>query len=111
MDGRCDGKRMIMKPRLWREEMPGFHPCFPWSPPTIIRARLLALHSLSLWSSCFFVFFFSFFWGSQRVSSLRPQVLHALHLAGDKRVNQEALARFDAFMQDRAGSRLPADLR
>ncbi|CAN0229581.1 unnamed protein product [Ectocarpus sp. 6 AP-2014] len=47
----------------------------------------------------------------QRVATLRPLLLRTLHLSGSAEVDEEALRRFDAYVNDRAGSAPPADLR
>ncbi|CAN0321806.1 unnamed protein product [Pylaiella littoralis] len=47
----------------------------------------------------------------QRVATLRPLLLRTLHLSGYKEIDEEALKRFDAYANDRAGSAPPADLR
>ncbi|CAN0168983.1 unnamed protein product, partial [Laminaria digitata] len=47
----------------------------------------------------------------QRVATLRPLLLRTLHLTGASSIDAEALERFDAYVNDRSGSPLPADLR
>lgn len=50
-------------------------------------------------------------WALQRVATLRPLLLRALHLSGEEKINEGSLQRFDNFVQDKSGSPLPADLR
>lgn len=47
----------------------------------------------------------------QRMATLRPQLIRVLHLSGHSAIDEEALKRFDAYVNDREGSPLPADLR
>lgn len=47
----------------------------------------------------------------QRMATLRPQLIRVLHLSGDSSIDEEALRRFDTYVDDREGSPLPADLR
>ncbi|CAM9429069.1 unnamed protein product [Ascophyllum nodosum] len=47
----------------------------------------------------------------QLVATLRPVLLRTLHLSGVKEIDVKALAMFDAYVSDRSGSPLPADLR
>lgn len=49
--------------------------------------------------------------GEQLVATLRPVLLRTLHLSGVKEIDVKALAMFDAYVSDRSGSPLPADLR